>query len=113
MVSRVRRSGFRGWASRQERAPGLVALRRFEQPLVGAIHHPVGVVILLAIQWYALTRALLGFPASCNGRLYRPGARAGKMAPSENLKRSARPPWNVSHETASTLGDGSGWDSRQ
>ncbi len=53
--------------------PRFAVIRRFQQPLLGAILHPVGVVVLLAIQWYALTRTRLGCPATWKGRHYRPG----------------------------------------
>jgi len=33
--------------------PRLDAARRFRQPLIGALLHPVGIVVLLTIQWYA------------------------------------------------------------
>jgi len=50
--------------------PRLVAVGRFRQPLSGAILHPLGVLILLAIQWYALGRDALGRPATWKGRPY-------------------------------------------
>jgi hypothetical protein len=56
-------------------APRLVAVRRFKQSLLGAILHPFGVLILLAIQWYAFTRNALGYGAMWKGRPYR--ARTG------------------------------------
>jgi hypothetical protein len=34
--------------------------------------HPVGVVLLLVVQWYALGRAALGRPAAWKGRRYQP-----------------------------------------
>jgi Glycosyl transferase family 2 len=52
--------------------PRLLMVWRFQQPLAGAILHPVGVAILLAIQWHALVRDLLGYPATWKGRVYRP-----------------------------------------
>jgi hypothetical protein len=50
--------------------PRLLAVRRFRQDLRGALLHPVGVVILLAVQWYALMRKLLGGSVSWKERLY-------------------------------------------
>jgi hypothetical protein len=50
--------------------PRLVGLWRFRQSLVGALLHPVGVLVLLAIQWYGLGRWLLGRPATWKGRSY-------------------------------------------
>ncbi|HEY5908964.1 MAG TPA: glycosyltransferase family 2 protein [Verrucomicrobiae bacterium] len=50
--------------------PRLVAARMFRQPLGGAWLHPAGVLGLMAIQWHALIRRLLGKPASWKGRSY-------------------------------------------
>ena len=50
--------------------PRFWGLRRFRQSWLGAILHPVGIVLLLAIQWYACGRALLGRPMSWKGRPY-------------------------------------------
>jgi hypothetical protein len=50
--------------------PRLAAVLRFRQPLGGALLHPVGIVVLLAIQWYAFGRFLLGRPAGWKGRTY-------------------------------------------
>lgn len=48
---------------------------RFGQSRLGAFLHPVGIVVLVAIQWYAWARDLSGRPSSWKGRLYRaPGA---------------------------------------
>ncbi len=48
---------------------------RFSQSRLGALLHPVGIVVLVAIQWYAWARDLSGRPSSWKGRLYRaPGA---------------------------------------
>lgn len=49
------------------RAAGVV---RFGQPILGAALHPLGVSVLLAIQWYALGRRLLGGRPSWRGRRY-------------------------------------------
>ncbi len=43
---------------------------RFRQSLRGALLHPVGVLILLAVQWTALVKARLGRPAVWRGRRY-------------------------------------------
>ena len=61
-------------------APRLIAVRRFQQSLLGAILHPIGILILLAIPWYALTRSVLGQPATWKGR----------PAPSRTSRRPAR-----------------------
>ncbi len=50
--------------------PRLAAVGRFHQPLSGALLHPVGVLLLVSIQWYALIRNQLGRPASWKGREY-------------------------------------------
>jgi hypothetical protein len=50
--------------------PRLQAVRRFHQSLLGALLHPVGVLILLAIQWYAGVCWLLGRPMMWKGRSY-------------------------------------------
>lgn len=51
-------------------APRVAAASRFRQPPLGALLHPVGVALLVAIQWYALGRALVGRPAAWRGRSY-------------------------------------------
>ncbi len=50
--------------------PRLIAVHRFQQPLAGALLHPVGILLLLVIQWQALLRLLRGRPASWKGRDY-------------------------------------------
>lgn len=50
--------------------PRLAGAVRFKQSFLGALLHPLGVLILLAIQWYALGRELLGKPATWKGRPY-------------------------------------------
>lgn len=50
--------------------PRLVAAARFRQSPAGALLHPLGVLLLLAIQWHALGRRLLGRPAAWKGRAY-------------------------------------------
>jgi hypothetical protein len=57
--------------------PRIDAARRFWQSWLGAALHPLGVVVLLTVQWYAAARALLGRPAGWKGRTYpavHPGA---------------------------------------
>ncbi|QCG95519.1 glycosyltransferase [Azospirillum sp. TSA2s] len=46
---------------------------RFRQSLVGALLHPVGILIMLAIQWSALLRARHGKPSEWRGRAYPAG----------------------------------------
>jgi len=50
--------------------PRLAAVRRFRQPLSAALLHPLGVLALLAIQWFGLARAVLGRPSVWKGRRY-------------------------------------------
>ncbi|MGF1583546.1 MAG: glycosyltransferase [Gemmataceae bacterium] len=45
-----------------------LATWKFRQSWLGAILHPVGIVILLAIQWYAAFRAIVGKPIAWKGR---------------------------------------------
>ncbi len=54
--------------------PRLVSAVRFRQSLLGALLHPAGVCVLLAIQWYAFGRSLLRRPATWKGRRYQPVA---------------------------------------
>ncbi len=48
----------------------LLLAARFRQSLAGALLHPVGVVVMLAIQWTALVRAARGRPSVWRGRAY-------------------------------------------
>ncbi len=50
--------------------PRLAAVMRFRQSLLGALLHPMGILILLAIQWYAFARNFAGRPATWKGRPY-------------------------------------------
>lgn len=50
--------------------PRWMGVLRFRQSRLGALLHPVGVVILLTIQWYALARRILGRPSGWKGREY-------------------------------------------
>ncbi len=50
--------------------PRLLAVRRFKQDWRSAALHPVGIVMLLAVQWYALTRKLTGGAVSWKDRAY-------------------------------------------
>ena len=62
--------------------PRFIAARLFRQPLGSALLHPVGVLALVAIQWYALMRRLLGKPAEWKGRCY---GTATRLAPAKAL----------------------------
>jgi hypothetical protein len=61
--------------------PRLVAMVRFRQSIVGAFLHPIGVLILLAIQWYAMTSLLIGKPRGWRGRTYTPHVASGQSTP--------------------------------
>ncbi|MBY6263760.1 glycosyltransferase [Azospirillum sp. 412522] len=50
---------------------------RFRQSVVGALLHPVGVLVMLAIQWSALLRARNGKPSEWRGRAYPAGPGPG------------------------------------
>lgn len=50
--------------------PRLLAVARFRQSLLGAIFHPVSIVLLLVLQWWALMRQLAGAPSTWKGRDY-------------------------------------------
>nr|WP_209766046.1 glycosyltransferase family 2 protein [Azospirillum rugosum] len=63
-----------GWVPALAAGVG-VALRlllavRYHQSLVGALLHPVGVLVMLAIQWTALVRSAFGRPSVWRGRAY-------------------------------------------
>jgi len=50
--------------------PRVLAARRFRQDWRGAVLHPLGIVLLLAIQWYALGRKVMGGAVSWKDRAY-------------------------------------------
>lgn len=50
--------------------PRVAGVLRFRQSPTGAVLHPLGVTVLLAIQWYALLARLVGRPARWKGRGY-------------------------------------------
>ena len=51
-------------------APRLLAVRRFRQPLGSALLHPIGILVLLILQWYALARKVFGKPVGWRQRTY-------------------------------------------
>ena len=53
--------------------PRLLAVRRFHQPLTAALLHPLGILLLLSVQWYALGRKLFGKPVGWRQRTYSSG----------------------------------------
>ena len=50
--------------------PRLLGITRFRQSWWGASLHPLGVLVLTAIQWHGLLRTLCGQPALWKGRPY-------------------------------------------
>ncbi len=48
--------------------PRLLTAIRFRQSVSGALLHPLGVGLLVSIQWYALLRHMLGKPVTWRGR---------------------------------------------
>ncbi|MDQ3622899.1 MAG: glycosyltransferase [Verrucomicrobiota bacterium] len=52
--------------------PRLIAVARFRQSLPGALLHPLGISLLVAIQWFAFFRSLRQRPAVWKGRSYSP-----------------------------------------
>jgi Glycosyl transferase family 2 len=64
--------------------PRMAAVWRYRQSLLGAILHPLGILILLAIQWFAFLCNALGRPSTWKGRPYpTPGAQAKVLTPRE------------------------------
>ena len=51
-------------------AARLILARRFRQPIVSAVLHPLGIAALLVVQWGALLRAASGGKATWRGRAY-------------------------------------------
>jgi glycosyl transferase family 2 len=50
--------------------PRALAARRFRQDWRGAVLHPIGITFLLAIQWYAFARRMMGRTVSWKDRAY-------------------------------------------
>ena len=53
--------------------PRLLSVWKYRQSLVSALLHPLGVTVLLALQWYALLRKLAGQQVTWKERAYRMG----------------------------------------
>ena len=53
--------------------PRLYSVWKYRQPLLSALLHPLGVGVLLTIQWYALLRKLARQPVTWKERAYRMG----------------------------------------
>jgi hypothetical protein len=60
--------GLSGFAVALSVIPRLLSAWRFRQSYLGAMLHPIGVAILLAIQYDAFIRRLLGKPVAWKGR---------------------------------------------
>jgi glycosyltransferase involved in cell wall biosynthesis len=52
--------------------PRMIAVARFHQSILGALLHPLGICMLVAIQWFAFLRSLRRRPAVWKGRSYSP-----------------------------------------
>ncbi len=57
--------------------PRMLAVHRFRQPLKSALLHPVGMLVLLALQWHAFVRKVRGRPVGWRARTYGPGESSG------------------------------------
>jgi hypothetical protein len=53
--------------------PRLLCILRFRQRIAGAVFHPVAILVLLALQWYALGRKLLGLKTTWKERAFSVG----------------------------------------
>jgi glycosyltransferase involved in cell wall biosynthesis len=54
--------------------PRLLAVRRFKQPLMSALLHPLSISLLLIVQWYALSKQVFGRPVAWRTRSYASGS---------------------------------------
>ena len=54
--------------------PSVLAAHRYQQKLRGAWLHPVGIAVLLVLQWYALLRKMTGGAVSWKARTYAVGS---------------------------------------
>jgi hypothetical protein len=54
--------------------PRLLAVRQFRQPVMSAWLHPLGVLLLLLVQWYALGKQVFGRPVAWRARIYASGS---------------------------------------
>ena len=58
----------------------LAGARRFAQSTLGALLHPLGIMLLIVIQWQALVRGLCGKPSHWRGRNYAQVGGRGSVA---------------------------------
>jgi glycosyltransferase involved in cell wall biosynthesis len=54
--------------------PRLLAVRRFKQPAMSAWLHPLGILLLMMVQWYALGKQVFGRPVAWRARSYASGS---------------------------------------
>jgi glycosyltransferase involved in cell wall biosynthesis len=59
--------------------PRLLAVRRFKQDWRSALLHPLGILLLLVVQWYALARKLGGGKVGWRGRVYGSGDESSQV----------------------------------
>jgi hypothetical protein len=69
--------------------PRVLAVGRFRQPVGSAVMHPVGILVLLAIQWCALGMQVLGRPVAWRARRYESGS-------GEEIRATPPPPVYIS-----------------
>ena len=69
--------------------PRWLAAARFGQSPVSALWHPVGITVLMTLQWYALLGALAGRPARWKGRDYRPDRERADLDGDDRSERDA------------------------
>jgi cellulose synthase/poly-beta-1,6-N-acetylglucosamine synthase-like glycosyltransferase len=53
--------------------PRILSVWKYRQSLLSALLHPIGVTLLLVLEWYALVRKLAGQPVTWKERAYRMG----------------------------------------
>jgi hypothetical protein len=71
--------------------PRLSAAARFRQSWLGAILHPLGIVILVAIQWFAFFHNFLGRPNRWKGRHYIVPVTKHRIATHREIERICTP----------------------
>jgi len=65
--------------------PRLLGVTRFQQSMASAFLHPLGIMVLLGIQWAALGNKLLGKSSSWRGRSY---SQPTSIVPSEKIGKT-------------------------
>ncbi|MGC8638952.1 MAG: glycosyltransferase [Isosphaeraceae bacterium] len=70
--------------------PRVIAAIRFRQSLTSVAMHPIGVVLLIAIQWFAFFRDALGRPSTWRGRAYRTSSNKNAHVCRRGLERMKR-----------------------